>query len=356
MSTASKDAGRQVALVVGASGLVGGNLLTQLQTSGRWDILALSRRPPALAGVTHLAVDLLDAQQCRDAAPRMAGVTHLFFCARAVEDNYVIKVDTNRQIVENLLDALMPVARGLRHVQIIHGMKWYGSNLGPYRTPAKESHPRLSGPNFYYEQLDALIERQAGQPWSWSTLRPHFICGVSTGSPSNPLSTLGAYAAILKELGDPLYFPGPQGAFEAAMNITDVRLLTRAMEWAATEPRCANQAYNIVNGDTFRWRDVWTMLAGHFGMQPAGVRPLKLREFMADKQPVWERIATRHGLRSTRMADIADWAFADVMFEGAWEQTASVVKAHRDGFTGMVDTEDMLIDILSQYRALKLLP
>ena len=56
------------------------------------------------------------------------------------------------------------------------------------------------------------------------------------------------------------------------------------------------------------------------------------------------------------MADIADWAFADVMFDGAWDQTASVVKAHRFGFNGMVDTEEMLIEILLQYRALKLLP
>ena len=30
----------------------------------------------------------------------------MFFCARAVETNYVIKQDENRAIVENLLDAL----------------------------------------------------------------------------------------------------------------------------------------------------------------------------------------------------------------------------------------------------------
>ncbi|MBE0549343.1 MAG: SDR family oxidoreductase [Rubrivivax sp.] len=348
---------RRKALVVGASGLVGGNLLERLARDQAWDVVTLSRRAPSEhEGVSHLAVDLLDAEQCRRAAPALADVTHIFFCARSVEPNYVIKLDSNRLIVENLLDALLPVAKRLRHVQIIHGMKWYGSNLGPYRTPAKESHPRLPGPNFYYEQLDALIKRQEGQAWTWSTLRPHFICGVSVGSPSNPLSTLGAYAAILKELGRPLDFPGEQGAFEAALNITDVRLLTEAMEWAATEPRCANEAFNIVNGDTFRWRDVWSMLADHFGMQAGGVKPMKLRAFMADKEPVWASIVRKHGLRSGRMDDIADWAFADVMFVGAWEQTASVVKAHRYGFNGMVDTEEMLIDILTQYRALRLLP
>ena len=41
---------------------------------------------------------------------------------------------------------------------------------------------------------------------------------------------------------------------------------------AATEPRCANEAFNIVNGDTFRWRDVWGRLADHFGMQAGTVQ------------------------------------------------------------------------------------
>ncbi|MGD1212787.1 MAG: SDR family oxidoreductase [Candidatus Acidiferrales bacterium] len=345
------------ALVVGASGLAGGNLLAHLLETKSWDIVTLSRRAPANCdGFSHLPVDLLDWEQCRQAAPSLADVTHVFFCARSTKENYVIDLDPNRLIVENLLDALLPVASRLKHVQILHGMKWYGSNLGPYRTPAKESHPRLAGRNFYYEQLDAIIARHQGMPWSWSTLRPHFICGVWVGSPSNPLSILGAYAAIMKELGRSFDFPGEQAAFDAALNFTDVRLLAKAMEWAAVEPRCANEAFNIVNGDTFRWSGVWGMLADHFGMKVGSVQPMKLRDFMADKQATWAAIVARNGLKAEPFGDIADWAFADVLFEGAWEQTASVVKAHQYGFTGMVDTEEMLIDILSQYRALKLLP
>jgi nucleoside-diphosphate-sugar epimerase len=351
-------AGRN-ALIVGASGLVGGSLLDRLGRDPQWRLTTLSRRPPPLdAGVaaTHLPVNLLDPEQCRRAAGELGETTHVFFCARAVEENYLIQVDANRLIVENLLDALIPAARDLRHIQIIHGMKWYGSNLGPYRTPAEESHPRLPGRNFYYEQLDALIARQNGCTWTWSTLRPHFVCGVSVGSPSNPLSTLGTYAAILKEVGEPLHFPGQQGAFDAALNVTDVRLLARAMEWAAIDPRCANEAFNIVNGDTFRWRDVWPLLAGHFGLPAGSVRPMSLRAFMADKQPVWSAIAARHGLRFDRATDVADWAFADVMFAGAWDQTASVAKAHHHGFNATVDTKAMLVEILCKYRELKILP
>ena len=345
------------ALIVGASGMVGSNLYGRLAADPAWDVVTMSRRPvPLGARHEHLAVDLLDAAQCRAAAGRLADVTHVFYCARAVETNYVIRLDDNRRIVENLLDAVIPVASGLEHVQIIHGMKWYGSHLGPYRTPAKESHPRLAGPNFYYEQLDALIERAEAGRWTWSTLRPHFICGTAIGSPSNPISTIGAYAAILLELGEPLHFPAGEAVWTADLNVTDVSLLTGAMVWAATEPRCAGEAFNIVNGDTFCWRDVWGLIAANFGMAPGGPKPTGLRAFMADKGPVWARIAEREGLRFADVGEVADWAFADVMFAGAWDQTASVVKAHRYGFTGMVDTEEMFGRLLGEYRALKILP
>jgi len=345
------------ALIVGASGMVGSNLYARLCKEPDWDIVTMSRRPvPQGSTHPHLSTNLLDATACRDAAASLKDVTHVFFCARAVETNYVIKLDENRLIVENLLDALAPVSKSLQHVQIVHGMKWYGSNLGAYRTPAKESHPRLSGANFYYEQLDALIARADRQGWSWSTLRPHFICGTAIGSPSNPISTVGAYAAILRELGEPLRFPADEAVWTAAMNVTDVGLLSQAMIWAATEPRCAGEAFNIVNGDTFCWRDVWPLIAEQFGMEAGGPKPFRIRDFMSDKASVWKTIASRNGLRSIDVNEVADWAFADVLFAGGWDQTASVVKAHQYGFNGMVDSEEMFGRLFAEYRALKLLP
>jgi nucleoside-diphosphate-sugar epimerase len=337
--------------------MVGSNLYARLRKSPEWDIVTMSRRPVPQGGIhQHLSADLLDAAACRAAAIELKDVTHVFFCARAVEANYIIKLDENRLIVENLLDALAPVGDRLEHVQIVHGMKWYGSNLGPYRTPAKESHPRLPGANFYYEQLDALIARAVRHGWNWSTLRPHFVCGTAIGSPSNPISTIGAYAAILRELGEPLHFPANEGVWTAAMNVTDVGLLSEAMIWAATEPRCAGEAFNIVNGDTFCWRDVWPLIARQFGMAAAGPKPFSIRDYMSEKGVLWETIAAREGLRTSNVNEVADWAFADVLFGGSWDQTASVVKAHQFGFNGMVDSEEMFDRLFAGYRALKLLP
>src|SRR5438445_411900 len=77
------------------------------------------------------------------------------------------------------------------------------------------------------------------------------------------------YAAICKELGLPLRFPGKPGAFRAVYQVTESGHMANAALWAAGEPRCANQAYNITNGDYFRWCNVWPRIAAVFEMASA---------------------------------------------------------------------------------------
>lgn len=349
----------KLALVVGASGLLGTNFHNHLRSFNDWDVLTLARKPapPGSTG-RHVSLDLLDRNACARAAPAMADVTHVFYLSRVVEPNsdYVIKVDPNVDMLKNLLDHLEPVAKRLEHVQLMHGSKWYGSNLGTFKTPAKESHPRSKQALYYYGQHDYIVQLQQGRRWTWSTLRPHFVDGVAVGSPSNLVSAIGVYAAIVRELGLPFDFPGPERAFDALLMHSDVRLVSKAMVWAATEPWCAGQDFNIANGDYFRWRDVWGALVAHLGVAPGVVRPFKLKEFMRDKAAVWDRVVTTHGLRPTTMGEVADWAFADSVFRIEWDQALSVVKSHQFGFGEMVDSELMLLDLLSGYRAQRILP
>jgi hypothetical protein len=49
--------------------------------------------------------------------------------------------------------------------------------------------------------------------------------------------------------------------------VTDARILAKRMEWAATSEAGRNQAFNIVNGDIFRW--LWPTLAADFGIEAA---------------------------------------------------------------------------------------
>jgi nucleoside-diphosphate-sugar epimerase len=346
------------ALVVGGSGLLGGNLIRRIAGENNWRITSLSRRPVETAlPVRHVAADLLDRTSLEAQAHALSDITHVFFCSRAVAQGYAISVDANTAMLENLLDVMLPGAPALRHVQLVHGLKWYGTHIGAIKLPAKESDPPHADSSFYLSQQDMLVKRQAGQQWSWSTVRPHFICAVATDSPSNLVAVLGTFAAILRELGQDLWFPGSEQAFDAITNVADIDLLTKFMVWAATAPNCANNAFNVANGDCFRWRDVWPRIARQFGMAPGGVQPTDLVRFMADKSAVWDAIVSNHGIRSTPFAMMADWNFAENNVFGLnWDIFASTVKAHRFGFPDMVDSEEMFDRLFARYRALKILP
>ncbi len=70
-----------VALIVGSTGIVGGNLATLLREQG-WAVYGLARRPSSIGGVLPLAADLRDRQAL---AAALDGITptHAFFCTVA---------------------------------------------------------------------------------------------------------------------------------------------------------------------------------------------------------------------------------------------------------------------------------
>jgi hypothetical protein len=85
----------------------------------------------------------------------------------------------------------------------------------------------------------------------------------------NLVMAVAVYASIAKELGLPLWFPGTRGAYTSLFEATDAVHLARVAVWAATEPRCANQIFNIANGDYFRWEHLWPRIPGFFAMEAA---------------------------------------------------------------------------------------
>jgi hypothetical protein len=64
--------------------------------------------------------------------------------------------------------------------------------------------------------------------------------------------------------------------YTALYQCTDAALLARAVEWMATDPKCANQTLNITNGDLIRWQNVWPKFANFFGMELAPPRHINL--------------------------------------------------------------------------------
>jgi nucleoside-diphosphate-sugar epimerase len=348
---------RKQALVLGATGVTGRSILHHLAGLPEWDVVAVSRRTPDFEGrYTHLALDLLDADACRARLGQLHEITHVFFAVYLERPGWAEMVEPNLAMLRNVMDSVEPAAAGLQHVNLMHGTKWYGNHLGSFPTPAREDDPRHMPPNFYYDQQDFIAERQRGKAWTWSAARPHGICGFAVGTPMNLVMVIGVYAAVCRELGVPFGHPGTAGNYRALYQVTDAEHLARAVVWMATEPGCANEAFNITNGDLFRWERMWPRLADQFGLPVGPQRHLSLARMMADKAPIWDRIVAKHGLRSYRYEEIVSWAFGDFVFTPEFDIISSMTKARQYGFHDVVDSEAMFVRIFDQLRAERVLP
>jgi nucleoside-diphosphate-sugar epimerase len=345
----------RTALVVGARGVVGTNLIEHLAADGGWDVIGLSRRGGAGGpGVRHIAADLLDPAAMRDIAPELAGVTHVFYAAYQDQPSWSELVAPNVAMLGTALDAVREASL-LSHVSLMQGYKVYGAHLGPFKTPAREDDPPHMPPEFNVAQQELLEDRQRGGDWTWTAIRPSVVCGTALGNPMNLAMVIAVYASLCRELRVPLRFPGRPGAYTSLLEMTDASLLAAATVWAATDPRCANQAFNIANGDLFRWEEMWPRIAGYFGLNVAPPLPMSLADVMRDKEPLWQALTQRHGLRAS-YDEVSSWAFGDFVFSWDYDMFADTSKSRRFGFHRYVDTFAMFEQVFATMRRDRIIP
>jgi nucleoside-diphosphate-sugar epimerase len=346
------------ALVVGASGIVGNNLARHLRDRG-WQVYGLARRPPTeIDGVQPVAADLLDPASLR-AALHGLRPSDVFIATWLRQNTEAENIRVNSAMVRNLLEALSP-AGSVRHVALVTGLKHY---LGPFEaygkgklpaTPFREEQPRLDLENFYYAQEDEVFAAGFG----WSVHRPHTIIGYAVGNAMNMGVTLAAYATICRETGRPFLFPGSAAQWNGLTDMTDARLLARHLEWAASTEAARNQAFNIVNGDVFRWNWMWTRLAEWFGLQPAPFpgEGIPLQRQLADAGPVWAEIAGKHGLAETDLSVITSAWHTDADLGRPIEVVTDMSKSRKLGFLDYQTTDDSFFDLFTRLREARIIP
>lgn len=355
----------KTAVVVGALGVIGRYIVDRLAAEPGWQVVGLSRRQGEdRANVRYLSVDLLDAQATQRCLAQLTDATHIFYCAFQATGtqaaDYARGTQVNLDMLVNSVSAIEAVASRLERVVLVTGTKYYGSHLGPFRTPAKETDARHMPPDFYFDQIDWLTARQMdqvrGTAWTWAELRPQTLCGFAPGTAMSIIPVIAVYAAISKQLGLPLRFPGKPGAYRSIYQVTESTHIANAALWAATDPRCANQAYNITNGDFFRWCNVWPRIAEVFEMPVAEPQTISLVGHMADKAPLWDAMVQQHGLKPHRYQDIVAWPFGDYVFGCDWDVMTSTTKARQHGFHDVVDSEEMLLRLFTQFRRERIVP
>ncbi|WP_433506518.1 NAD-dependent epimerase/dehydratase family protein [Pseudonocardia halophobica] len=352
--------GARRVLVAGASGLVGEAAVESFAEAG-WEVVALSRRPPARS-VRHLAVDLTDAAATAEAVADLRP-SHLVYGALHEKPGLIRgwreqdQMRTNLAMFRALLD---PLAPGLEHVTLLQGTKAYGVHLHPIPVPARERSPRDPHENFYWLQEDHLRASAAAHGFAWTILRPQIVVGPTTGVAMNLPPVIGVYAAVRRELGLPFGYPGGAGIASEAV---DVRLVGDAALWAATAETARDQHFNLTNGEAFNWRDLWPALADELGMAPAPDEPVRLAEYLPAHADVWRRIAEREGLVEPSLDALlgeshfyADYCFAHGATEARPPALVSTVKVRQAGFGDCYDTEESFRHWMRVLRERKVLP
>src|SRR5262245_21256215 len=119
-------------LIAGATGVVGYAALKHFEANPEWDVVGISRRkPPGLIRAEHISLDLTDADAVARVFGAMHDVTHVVFAAlyerpglyggwSGRDDGYL---NTNLEMLRNLLEPLEAAATGLRHNSLLQGTK-----------------------------------------------------------------------------------------------------------------------------------------------------------------------------------------------------------------------------------------
>ncbi|WP_420136978.1 SDR family oxidoreductase [Sphingomonas sp.] len=351
----------KTALVVGASGIVGSATATLLVEHG-WTVYGLARRPTAQQDVLPIAADLQDRAATADAL-RDVHPDAVFITTWLRQDSEAENIRVNSAMVRHLLDAL-PAPIGPRHVALVTGLKHY---LGPFeaygkgtlpQTPFREEQGRLDVDNFYYAQEDEVFAAAQRDGFNWSVHRPHTVIGKAVGNAMNMGTTLAAYATLCRETGRRFTFPGSAAQWNGLTDMTDARQLAHQLLWAATTPEAANEAFNIVNGDVFRWSWMWGRIADWFGVTAASfdgtVRPLEQQ--MAGDAPLWRQIAEREGLAEANLSRLASPWHTDADLGRPIEVVTDMSKSRQLGFLRYQATDEAFFDLFTQLRADRLIP
>ena len=356
--------GRKTVLVAGATGLVGYAALKHFVCLPDVDVIAVSRRVPPSFDGRHLALDLTDAAACSAAGESLRDVTHLVYAALFELPGLIEgwrndqQIATNARMLRNLLGFLTRTAPGLRHVTLLQGTKAYGVHVRPIAVPAREGRSDMrEQPNFYWAQEDYLRTAQAGRDWSFTILRPVLIVGEAIGGAMNLIPALGAHAAVMRERGPILPYPG--GA-ERVSQAVDADLLARAIAWAGETPAARNETFNVTNGDVFTWPNVWPAIAEAVGMRAGPDEPFLLQSLgRAD----WDRVRERYGLVSPGLPDFVGLSLEYADYQMRYGHTepgppaiVSTVKIARAGFREVLDTETMFQKWFKVFQQKRLLP
>lgn len=365
-----------VAAIFGVTGLVGKELARKLISNFQWKVYGIARIPyqntsfkPVDSNFHFIQCDLLNHLEIKEKLSLLQDVTHLFWVTWASEFPLDSKecCEQNKAMLSNALNVILPKAKSLKYFSLQTGMKHYISLEGSFDDSKvhyyNEECPRVNSSfNFYYVLEDFLKEKLSHKV-AWSVHRPGLLMGSSNRTLYNIIGSLCVYGTICKQLNLPFLFGGTKKCWEEIyIDGSDARLVAEQKLWAATNESIYStkgQAFNAINGPSFTWKEIWPALGKQFGIEVSNEtfsENFWFSKTMEDKGKVWEEIVMKEGLMQTKMEDLANWAFLDVLFRCPFKLLGTRDKADQLGFTVRYKTLDSILYCIESMRNDKLIP
>ncbi|KAK8988843.1 hypothetical protein V6N11_030217 [Hibiscus sabdariffa] len=337
---------------------------------GPWKVYGVARRPRPSWNADHpieyIQCDVSDPKDTESKLSQLTDVTHIFYVSWIHRSSEPENCEINGAMLRNVLCSVVPNAPQLRHICLQTGSKHYVGpfellgEIQPHDPPCTEDLPRLNTSNFYYTQEDILFEEmEKKEGLTWSVHRPNIIFGFSPYSLMNLVGTLCVYAAICKHEGKPLLFPGSKAAWNCYTEASDADLIAEQQIWAAVHPYAKNEAFNLSNGNVFKWKHLWGVLAEHFGIEQFGLvegENRGLEETMKWKESVWEEIVKQKRLQKTKLQEVGHWWFADLILWLEAPALISMNKSREHGFLGFRDSRNSFVTWIHKMKAYKIVP
>jgi nucleoside-diphosphate-sugar epimerase len=358
-------------LVVGASGVVGSAVAERFLAEDDRDVVTVSRREPEIEAARpfrHVSVDLRDTDATRAALGGLDDVEDIVYTALfekpGLMDGWTEtdQMETNLEMLRNVLDPVIAASPGLQHVSMLQGTKAYGVHLHPITIPARERQSRDPHDNFYWLQEDLLAAEAERHGFSWTIFRPQLIVGSTLNAPMNMIPVIGAYAAICRSEGLPFSYPG---GGEWVLQTSDSRIVAGAILWASRAPEARDEVFNITNGEVCEWHELWSSIAATVGLEPGEPRPIRLSEFLPEHADTWDAVVAEHELRENSLLELVGDShhYSDFIFSYGAEEIpptlVSDVKIRAAGFGEVIDTEETFrywLDLLAERNILPAVP
>jgi nucleoside-diphosphate-sugar epimerase len=361
---------KKTALIFGISGIIGRALAEHLSRTGKWDVIGVSRHGAreltggglGIKGAKLIKCDLNNPAATAKALQAAGAATHAFYATWSRQENEAENCRVNGAMIRAALEGATAHAK-LRHVALVTGLKHYLGSFENYAaqeldTPFTEDQKRLPGDNFYYTQEDVLFELAAKRKFSWSVARPHTVIGYAPGNAMNLGTSIAVYATLCRETGRPFRFPGSPQSYNGLVDMTDAGILARHLEWEAVTKNAADQAFNVVNGDTFRWRKMWRLIAAYFGVEPASYPgyAMPLANSVEDVARDWQAIVKQYRLMPNPIKQVAPWWHVDADLGRTQECVTDMSKSRELGFLQYQRTFASFETLFARLRKERIIP